>query len=386
MNIREIRINSSLKKVITGLIMAAVAVMIMYVVSCIRLPQLWDNERLAMVFTSSVMYILYSIYLLIKENDIKKILIIYLSAAAGMAVMMFIPYEYRPCVLIFMITAYLFGVEHGVVLTLVSALAYAYLLDMDDKYLYGMVIIGITGVIAAKKITNRINLFVYMIVFAVCAFVVNGMLDYYYLGEFDLKTAYMANTSVIISMIAFVNIYIFTGDKSVKPFLSENSWMAEIIKEKSISLYYHSVEIAELAKKGADKADIDKDICYAAGICYELGRLEESDDSVKMGIKLCAKYDLPKSIKSIIIEHGAKYRKPTTKESAVVLLAESVVTSIEYLRTREKEVSEEKIIENVFNIRMNKGVLSNSKMTLDEYIKVKKGFIEYFGGKNEHLD
>ena len=69
-----------------------------------------------------------------------------------------------------------------------------------------------------------------------------------------------------------------------------------------------------------------------------------------------------------------------------MLLADSIVSSIEYLKQSGKEATIEKVVDNVMSVRMNQGVLDKSNLTVGEYIEIKKAFIEYFGGKNERLD
>ncbi len=89
-------------------------------------------------------------------------------------------------------------------------------------------------------------------------------------------------------------------------------------------------------------------------------------------------YGIPKNIKSIIVECSGKYRKPASKEAAIVMLADSTVTSVEYMREAKKDMSEEKIIDNVFSTRVNNASLSNSGISLEELYLIKKVFLKKY--------
>jgi len=67
-----------------------------------------------------------------------------------------------------------------------------------------------------------------------------------------------------------------------------------------------------------------------------------------------------------------------TKEAAIVMLADSVVTSVEYLRETKKEVSEDTILDHAFATRVNSGILSDSGLSLEELYIIKKIFAEKY--------
>lgn len=160
-------------------------------------------------------------------------------------------------------------------------------------------------------------------------------------------------------------------------FASESSIPMMEIKEKSISLYYHSVEVGNLAKSAAASIGADIRLSYAAGLLHDIGKLENAKD-IRDYLRVANEYGIPKNIKAIIVECSGKYRKPASKEAAIVMLADSTVTSVEYMREAKKDISEEKIIDNVFSTRVNNASLSNSGISLEELYLIKKVFLKKY--------
>lgn len=169
--------------------------------------------------------------------------------------------------------------------------------------------------------------------------------------------------------------------------LNENYELLQQLKEKSPSLYAHSVKVAELAANGAAILGGNEKIAKAGGLYHEIGRLV-SKDYIAEGVKLLGKYDFPKNVIDVVRQHNTKLEKPQSKEAAVVMLAESVVSTVTYLaREKQKALSEgkefkeqpvDKVVENVFSIRFGKGLLDESGITVSEYNQLKKYYVDIY--------
>jgi cyclic-di-AMP phosphodiesterase PgpH len=155
------------------------------------------------------------------------------------------------------------------------------------------------------------------------------------------------------------------------------------LREYSMKVYKHSLLIGELSKKAAKAVGADELKAQAGGLYHEIGRIENKE-YVEEGVKLAEAYHLPNIIADIIRQHNIKYEKPKSPEAAIVMITISIMATREYLEKVEKKPNEnqqetsvpiEKIVDNVFQMRLTKGSLDESGLTLKQYNKLKEFFL-----------
>jgi hypothetical protein len=147
-----------------------------------------------------------------------------------------------------------------------------------------------------------------------------------------------------------------SGDFPLLLRLKEHS---EVQYEKSI---YHGVICENAAKAIGAREKIAK----AGGMYYDIGIID-SNQYVEAGIKLVEDYHLPDMLKDIILQHNLKHDTPKTPEAAIVMIAVSIISTKEYFKKKMMKsndsqneiapISMEKIVENVFLLRLSKGSL-----------------------------
>lgn len=144
------------------------------------------------------------------------------------------------------------------------------------------------------------------------------------------------------------------------------------LEEESPKLFLHSNSIASLSQKAAGYIGAKEDVAFAGGLYHEVGRLL-GPDYVKNGEELASQYKLPKEVSDMIRQHNFKIELPKTKEAAIVMLSDNIFSTILYLKnTGETSITAEKVIENTFSIRLNKGTLDESGISIKEFHKLKE--------------
>ena len=152
----------------------------------------------------------------------------------------------------------------------------------------------------------------------------------------------------------------------------------KIYKEKAQNSYEHAINVSELACIAANKVDADVGIIRVGSIYHEIGKSENPADYVNAGIEICEKYNLPDYVKDIITEHCLKIRNPKTIESAIIMLADSIINSIDYAKANNQTINNKKTIENVIKVRLESGALDDCNMTVKCFNKIKKAFIDAY--------
>ena len=116
----------------------------------------------------------------------------------------------------------------------------------------------------------------------------------------------------------------------------------------------------------------------AGGLYHEIGKLK-GRNYIEEGLLIAEDYAFPEELKAIIREHNIKYDKPRSVEAAIVMLSDSVVSTIEYIeRTEEKKHSTNKIIDNIFQMRMDKGTFDGVNLTLKDFKLLKEFYQKEF--------
>lgn len=160
------------------------------------------------------------------------------------------------------------------------------------------------------------------------------------------------------------------------------------LKEYSEKVYKHSLLIGDLSQKAAKAIGADENLAKAGGFYHEIGRIVNKE-YVEEGVKLAQQYYLPEVITQMIRQHNLKYEKPKSPEAAIVMITISIIATKEYLEKCERKslshsstgkmqnhtVPIEKIVDNVFQMRLTKGSLDESGLTLKQYNDLKEFFV-----------
>lgn len=148
------------------------------------------------------------------------------------------------------------------------------------------------------------------------------------------------------------------------------------LKNHSDHLYKKFLNMGVLCENAAIAIGAREKVAKAGGTYCEIG-LIESKQYVEAGVKLVEDYHMPILVKDIIMQHNMKFDKPQTPEAAIVMFAVSILSTREYLQNKMKDsLSIEKIVENVFQLRLLKGSLDESGLTVEQFNKLKTFFLK----------
>ncbi len=157
----------------------------------------------------------------------------------------------------------------------------------------------------------------------------------------------------------------------------ENELMMKL-KAHSETLYDHALSIAEISGRAAGQIGAGEQLAYAGGLYHEIGKIN-GKNYIEEGLAIAEDYAFPRELKSIIKEHNIKYDKPGSVEAAIVMLTDSVVSTIEYIsKTEEHKFTPQKVIDSIFQMRMEKGTLDQSHLSLRDFKLLKEFFLKEF--------
>ena len=258
-------------------------------------------------------------------------------------------------------------------------------------------------------------------------------------GSIVRLVVYALIGGIMANLAAFSSItYIETGFRLTTNFrLSEladrNHPALRFLEEKALGTFNHSLVVGTLADRACTKIEANSQLARAMAYFHDLGKTVNPSmfvenqfsfqnphdklsplDSVKIirehvpeGMEIAKRYRIPEVVSNGILEHHGdavmrffyekekqyddnvdrklfrhEGRRPTTKESAVVMLADSIEGSSRARFTKEDatptKISE--LIEEIFNEKINDNQLNSSPLTIQEIQIIKESFQESIEG------
>ena len=352
--------------------------------------ELWNHERIAMRAFIVVGMIFSLIYFIIKEKSILKLMFVYHYILIGTALCIMFPVKFMPLVIIPMVITAIYDMESGFVAAVSVGATVMLGMGIYPLYVFSgpLMVILILSCFTVGKLDKTWKNIAGKVIFLIVEVVLFIYLKKY-CDEYD--TIFGKNSFIISVLITSVvcmilgNVIKIFADRIlynrtplviIKKLTSSNSEPVQLMKNKSASLYYHSNEVAEMSRLAAKRIGADYNLAYAGGLFHDLGKVSGSE-YIKEGLKLAEKYGIPKDIRTIMVEHNVKSRVPKSKESAIVMLSDTVVSTIEYVKGTmdKKNISEQVLVENAINKRLTSGALNKSGLTIEEFYIIKETLI-----------
>lgn len=175
--------------------------------------------------------------------------------------------------------------------------------------------------------------------------------------------------------------YLKTLKSSYELLNDENNILLQKMKEYSPKLYNHCLRIGDMSSRAANIIGADEMLAKAGGLYHDVGKMA-GKNYIEEGLKLAEEYSFPNELKDIIKQHNIKYEKPTSIEAAIVMFSDNLLSTIEYItQTGEDKFTVDKIIDNLFHMRIEKGTLDNSGLTVKDFKLLKDFYLQEFTSK-----
>lgn len=149
------------------------------------------------------------------------------------------------------------------------------------------------------------------------------------------------------------------------------------LKNFSKDEFYHAIHTAYLCDRIARKLNMDDAVAKACGYYHRIGIMkgENSWENVSSTLQ---EYYFPPEVQNILKEYIDKNEKILSKETVVLLFCDTVITTINYLFSREPQIKMDyqKIISAIFKKKLESGIIDYSKLSFGELQEMKKILVE----------
>lgn len=198
--------------------------------------------------------------------------------------------------------------------------------------------------------------------------------------EFSQELVYgLMSTAVMILFLYGIQVY-FDPGKQKKAVLNET--LMKQLKEFSDNIYEHCILVGGISQGAAQVIGARKDLAYVAGCYHEVGRME-GKDYVANGEKMLMEHGISQTVIEVMKEHNMNHGKPASKEAAIVMLSDSIATTLQYLHLKhpDKQVKLEELVPSIIGKRFEQGLLKESGLSMEEMNQLKDYYIQSFQGK-----
>ena len=155
------------------------------------------------------------------------------------------------------------------------------------------------------------------------------------------------------------------------------------LKEKNQRAYYHAIHTAHFCEKLAGLIGADVSLCKAGGYYHKIGKMR-GESNISHALDIAAEYDFPPQLRHLLKEYGAQNTPLRSKEAAIVLLSDAMVSSVMFLFEKNKNASlnYEQIAAVVFKQQLESHVLDDCMITMEELTAIR----ECFAGEKLYYD
>ncbi len=145
------------------------------------------------------------------------------------------------------------------------------------------------------------------------------------------------------------------------------------LKEHSRDEYYHAIHTAYLCDRIAKRLSLDDAVAKAGGYYHKIGILK-GDNNWENAKQILEEYEYPEMVHQILKEYLDKDERLVRKEAVVLLIADTVISSISYLFSQDSkaQIDYDKLIQAVFKKKSESGLFNYSQISLGELEEMKK--------------
>lgn len=355
---------------------------------CIR-GQLYTDEWLCIIFLN-LMFLAVFVYELEYERregelyfntqtNFARISITFGICAVLTAVMAFLPESFRPVMLVSVLMC---GTSNPL-LAVTAGLFFDILLGIcagGDFYMLAcLVLLTLLGTLLSRGLTKpgyRIWIAALLFMISILVPVVFYELAY---KQMNLYVYLGGAASGLLTAVASWFYYpslLHDSEGEVEnryfDIVSEDFSEVKALKDFSEKEYRHAGLVADLAYRCAKKMEYDAGLCLAAGFYYRLG-IWTGEPYVENGVSRAEKLCFPGNLITILSEYYGQEKLPSTPESALVHMADVLVTKLEN-KSRQGETGSdlEFLVYQTLNDLSSTGIYDRSGMSMNQFLRVRE--------------
>jgi putative nucleotidyltransferase with HDIG domain len=348
-----------------------------------------------------------------------------------------IPWQFMPVMVFTMLTAMLIDLRLAVILNILVTTMLIFVAGGSMETVVFFVSTGFSISLMAKFTMERSHIFIVGILASVVNFVLMLVIAMFFRGQFSMdvlmEAGYAAISGIFTVVLCMGSLPFWEAAFGVVTNIklldltNPNNPVLRRLALEAPGTYHHSLLVANLAETAAYSIGADANLARVGGYYHDIGKLKAPAyfienqlgpnphdsippkksaeiiiDHVRHGLELAKKYKLPQRVCDFIAEHHGKsvihyfyckakdsfggenvnqddfrypFGNPTSKETAIVMLADIVEAAMRTLMKTSKSPDDiGQAIKKLIRGRLDDGSLNESQLTLSDLDKIAMSF------------
>ncbi len=256
-----------------------------------------------------------------------------------------------------------------------------YTCGMSSNTLYCYIMLSIFGALIAVFLKDRRdekNPHLYVLILIVQFFFPVLYYEFSY-GRLNLSfiisaalTSFIITVAVMISYKWLLRIDANEEMISYEMYLEDDFSLATELKKFSGREYAHGRKVSELSMAAAAEIGKNVHLVGVAGLYYRVGVMR-GEPLINHNVQIASEYCLPAAVTKILSEYQGVVEKPSTIESAIVQMVDSLVSRIEAIgeETMESSWNQEMLIYQTLTEFSNNGMYDDCGLTMNQYLRIR---------------
>lgn len=314
----------------------------------------------------------------------RQIALCYLITCVMAVLFLYLPEFVRPVLLLSMGVSMMSSPIFGMVSGAFHCTVYLVCGEGDSNILLCMLLLLLCGCFT-KLLLNKKEHFWWGIVFLfLFSFGSVAIFSFLYARRLEADLVIYALCNGILSGAGAAWIYQMCSfvpedgrEQALKKVLSENFGLAKEMKRFSNADYEHARKVSQISENCARIVAADPYVAAAAGLYYRIGRMD-GEPYVENGVALARINYLPREIIEILKEYNGEKKLPSTIESAIVHIVDSVVTKFDVLDkgTLSSSWNQDIIVYQTLNENSSAGLYDKSGLGMNMYLQIRDYLIK----------
>ncbi len=171
-------------------------------------------------------------------------------------------------------------------------------------------------------------------------------------------------------------------ERTYENLLQEDYPLLVLMKQSSSLDYNHALRVRDICSVCATLLGADASLAAAGGLYYRIGRLE-GEPHVQNGLLLAGQFNFPSQLTKILGEFNGEEHLPSTIESAIVQIVDSVTTKFDVLKGNAATGSNwnrEMIVYQTLNEFSAEGMYDQCGLSMNQFLKI-RDYLVHLGGQ-----
>lgn len=352
------------------------------------------GERFLLVLCSLIFVVFFILYLewnrirqgiyQEKANNFTRIALFYLAAVVLTVLISYLPAAQRPVILAPAMMILALDAFAGLMCSGYFAVLLCIAGANDVATLACSLFLGMFGCVLILYMRQKGNLLWSCFMIFSMSFCMNAIFSSLGHGQFRKEYLWESLEGALISCIGIALLFQLCNDRienskktSLDQIVAEDYALAEMMRNYSKADYDHARRVAAIAKGCAGQVGADPKLCEAAGFYYRIGRLE-GKPYVQNGVLLAKKRGFPPEVIQILAEYNGEELLPSTLESALVHITDSIVTKFDILdrSTLSSSWNQDIVVYQTLNENSAKGLYDKAGLSMNLFLVIRDYLIK----------